>query len=451
MSGLTIRAGDPARSADKIASVLATGWGVAATLAAPMLRLNLRRRATVGREIISRLPERRGLDDTPRPVGPLLWMHAASVGETLSMLPVLEALRSRVKVLLTTGTVTSQKLLEQRIPESGLAGDVLYRFAPLDVPLWVTRFLSHWRPDAVCFVESELWPNQIAACQAMGIPLMLINARMSDRSFTRWRRVSGFARRLLSSFTLIHARGEQDAGRFTALGAFAVETPGDLKFAAAPLPVDQVELRRLAQEISGRPVWLAASTHQGEESAIAEVHRRVAPQHPGLLTIIAPRHPDRGKALAAALRAPRRAAGEGPPAGEGIWIVDTIGELGLWYRLAPTTFVGRSLLLPGGGQNPLEPARLGCAVVVGPYTGNFAEPVARLRDAGGLVEVADVAALTEVVAAMLRDPEQRASMGQRAAALAGSHADLPMRTAEALLSHFPAPRPMPSVTARTSA
>ena len=158
------------------ASALAAGWTIVATLLAPVLRLNLRRRAANGREIAARLPERRGIDPTPRPAGPLLWMHAASVGETMSILPVLEALRHRTKVLLTTGTVTSQALLDRRIPEQGLSNDVLHRFAPLDVPSWVARFLSHWRPDAACFVESELWPNQLAACQAMGIPLMLVNA-----------------------------------------------------------------------------------------------------------------------------------------------------------------------------------------------------------------------------------------------------------------------------------
>src|ERR1700727_726476 len=165
---------------------MATGWTVTTTLLAPALRLNLRRRVRTGREIAERLPERFGIDPTPRPPGPLLWMHAASVGETMFILPVLVALRHRVKVLLTTGTVTSQALLDQRIPEQGLTGDVLHRFAPLDVPAWVARFLLHWRPEAACFVESELWPNQLAACRARGIKRMLLNARMCDRSFAQW-------------------------------------------------------------------------------------------------------------------------------------------------------------------------------------------------------------------------------------------------------------------------
>ncbi|HEY4043300.1 MAG TPA: 3-deoxy-D-manno-octulosonic acid transferase [Rhodopila sp.] len=419
------------------ASILATGWAMAATALAPALRLNLRRRAATGREISERLAERFGCDSTPRPAGPLVWMHAASVGETMSILPVLDALRPRVKILLTTGTVTSQALLDQRIPDHRLAGDVLYRFAPLDVPSWVARFLSHWRPDAACFVESELWPNQLAACRARGIKLMLLNARMSDRSFAHWRRAPVFARHLLNEFAVVHARSDQDAARLRALGATHVETLGDLKFAAPPLPVDQAELERLKATLAARPIWVAASTHPREEAMIAEAHRTLAESHPGLLTIIVPRHPDRGPALATDLQAPRRAAGQDPPTGAGIWIADTVGELGLWYRLAPIALVGRSLIAPGGGQNPLEPARLGCAIAVGRYTGNFADHVALLRDAGGLVQVADAASLARFVSAMLGCSDQRRLLGENATASIRRYSDLPARSAEALLSLVP--------------
>jgi 3-deoxy-D-manno-octulosonic-acid transferase len=321
-----------------------------------------------------------------------------------------------------------------------LTGHVLHRFAPLDVPAWVSHFLSHWRPDVACFVESELWPNQLAACQARGIPLMLVNARMSDRSFGHWRSVPGFARHLLGAFDRIQARGEQDAERLRMLGARSVDAPGDLKFAAPALPADPLEHARLATLLADRPVWLAASTHPGEEALVAAAHGMIAVTHPGLLTIIAPRHPDRGASLAAELRAPRRAAGDGPK--DGIWIADTLGELGLWYRLAPIAFVGRSLVSPGGGQNPLEPARLGCAIAVGPYTANFADHVALLRQVGGLVEVADAAALAGFVSRMLNDPALCVQLGERAAASARRHADLPNQTAETLLSLLP-PRSRP--------
>jgi 3-deoxy-D-manno-octulosonic-acid transferase len=354
----------------------------------------------------------------------------------MSVLPVLAALRGRVTVLLTSGTATSQALLDQRIPELGLSGAVIHRFAPLDVPSWIDRFLSHWQPDAACFVESELWPNQLAACCARGIPLMLLNARMSDRSFSRWRWAPGFARHILGGFIRVQARSEQDADRLRLLGARCVDSPGDLKFAASPLPADAAELARLTAVLADRPVWLAASTHPGEEAVVAAAHRLIEATHPGLVTIIAPRHPDRGLALGAELGAPRRAAGEGPPRG-GIWIADTMGELGLWYRLAPIGFVGRSLVAPGGGQNPLEPARLGCAIAVGPYTGNFAEHVALLRDAGGLTEVADAAGLAAFVSAMLDDPARRARAGELAAASVSRHADLPDVTAGRLLALLP--------------
>jgi 3-deoxy-D-manno-octulosonic-acid transferase len=426
---------------DASGRALAAIWSVAATLLAPLLRLNLRRRAARGREIAARLPERRGIDPTPRPQGKLLWIHAASVGETMSILPVLEALRHRANILLTTGTVTSQALLDQRLPQLGLEGAVIHRFAPLDVPAWVARFLSHWRPDAACFVESELWPNQLATCHARGIPLMLLNARMSERSFANWRRVPGLASRVLGGFARIQARGEQDATRLRALGAPHAESPGDLKFAAPPLPADPVDHAHLARLLANRPVWLAASTHPGEEALVAAAHRDLAARYPDLLTIIAPRHPDRGSALAEDLYAPRRSAGQGPPQGAGIWIADTMGELGLWYRLAPITFVGRSLIPPGGGQNPLEPARLACAIAVGPHTANFRDHVALLREAGGLHQVADATALAHFVATMLDHPAQARTLGENAAAAVRRHEDLPSRTAETLLSLLQAAAP----------
>ena len=415
------------------ASILSAGWNAAATLLSPALRLNLYRRAGHGKEIAARLRERWGIDPTPRPPGPLLWMHAASVGETVSILPVLAALEARVTVVLTTGTATSQSLLDSRLPEQNLSGHVLHRFAPLDVPAWVGRFLRHWRPDAAAFIESELWPNQIAACRSAGIPLMLVNARMSDSSYRNWCRVPALARRVLASFNRVQARGDEDARRLRALGARAVDSPGDLKFAAPPLPMDPGELRRLSALLSGRPVWLAASTHPGEEAVIAAAHHALAASYPGLLTIIAPRHPDRGATLAAQFVAPRRSLGQSPPA-QGLWIADTMGEMGLWYRLAPVVFVGRSLIAPGGGQNPLEPARLGCAIAVGPYTGNFSDHIALLRDAGGLLEVADADDLSRFVGRMLDNPEQRRQSGQRAAASVHRYQDLPERTAETLLS-----------------
>jgi 3-deoxy-D-manno-octulosonic-acid transferase len=414
-------------------------WAGAATAASPALRVWLRLRLRRGKEVAGRLTERRGQADQPRPAGRLLWLHAASVGETVSILPVLEALEARapaLTLLVTTGTVTSANLLATRL---GPGGRVLHRFVPLDVPAWTRRFLDHWRPDAAAFVESELWPNLLDACRRRGVPMMLVNARLSARSHARWSRLPGFARHILGGFTLIQAQSEADAARLRALGGRCVTAPGNLKFAAPPLPVDQTALAGLRDRLAGRSIWLAASTHPGEETLVFGVHRTLAVAHPGLLTIVAPRHPERGVRIAAEagdLAVTRRGAGEAPP-DAGVWIVDTLGELGLWYRLAPIVFVGRSLLPPGGGQNPLEPARLGCAIAVGPHTGNFLAPVQSLTEVGALYRVADAAALARWVDAMLRDPGARDAMGRAAEAAASRYADLPDRTAEAMLGLLP--------------
>jgi 3-deoxy-D-manno-octulosonic-acid transferase len=419
-------------------SLLPGLWARSATLAAPGLRLMLRARLRRGKELDGRLPERQGVETAPRPAGRLLWLHAASVGETVSVLPVLEALANRapdVTMLLTTGTVTSARLLASRLPELGLERRVLHRFVPLDVPVWVARFLDHWRPDAAGFVESELWPNLLAACRARLIPVMLVNARMSPRSYARWRRAPALAHRVLGSFTRVQAQSETDAERLRDLGARAVTAPGNLKFAAPPLPVDLAELASLRQSLSGRPIWLAASTHPGEDALVVQAHRDLAARHRGLLTIIAPRHPERGARIAAAIGdvpATRRAAGEPPPA-EGVWIADTLGELGLLYRLAGIAFVGRSLVPPGGGQNPLEPARLGCAVAAGPFTDNFTSAVQALEACGGLARVHDAASLAAWVDRMLGDPERREAMGLAARGACARYADLPDRTAAVLL------------------
>jgi 3-deoxy-D-manno-octulosonic-acid transferase len=352
----------------------------------------------------------------------------------VSILPVISALPAHCPVLLTTGTVTSAELLAKRLPELGLTGRVIHRFVPLDVPAWVARFLDHWRPDAAGFVESELWPNLLAGCRQRHIPVMLINARMSARSFSNWSRLPGFARHVLSGFDLIQAQTEAYAERLRRLGGGRVTAPGDLKFSAPELPADCAELQRLREVLGDRPAWLAASTHPGEDELIFAAHRLIAASNPGLLTVLVPRHPERGERivrLAGDVPVSRRAAGQAPPA-SGVWIADTLGELGLFYRLAPIVFVGRSLVQPGGGQNPLEPARLGCAVAVGPFTGNFDSATEVLSDAGALARVRDAATLAAWVDDMLRHPERRAAMGAAAAAASGRFAELPAQTAAAL-------------------
>jgi 3-deoxy-D-manno-octulosonic-acid transferase len=425
--------------------VIATLYAGAATLAAPALRALLRRRVKQNREIAARLPERWGEDATPRPPGRLLWLHGASVGEVLSIFPLLHALAAEapdVSVLVTTGTVTSAALFDRRLPEFSLSAGALHRFVPLDVPAWVARFLDHWRPDAAGFVEQEVWPNLLAACAARNVPTLLLNARLSARSFARWQRVGGFARETFGRFDGVLAQSDRDASRIAALGGRAVSAPGNLKFAADKLPAEPKQLQALARVIAGRPVWLAASTHPGEDAPVLQAHAALAERHDPLLTIIVPRHPSRGAEVArimAGWPVARRSDGQAPPDGSGIWIGDTLGELGLFYRLAPIAFIGGSMV-PHGGQNPLEAARLGCAVAVGPRTENFAEAVAVLCAAGALTVVADPAALAGWVDSLLKSPDGRRRMGEAGIAAAGRYADLPRQIAAVLLASLPAAR-----------
>jgi len=397
----------------------------AARIAPPALRYMLRKRAARGKEISARLPEREGISTLQRPHGKLVWVHAASVGETMSVLPVLQELSGRIHILLTTGTVTSAQLAAERLPQGAI-----HQFVPLDVPAWAARFLAHWRPDVAVFLESEIWPNLLAGCDALHIPRLLLNARISGNSTANWRHVPKLARRLLGGFSAILAQSAQDAVNFRLLGGRVLEW-GNLKFVAAPLPVDTAALAVLQAQIPG-PVWLAASTHPGEEKIIATAHADLLAQCPDLVTIIAPRHPERGPEVAALCGgAPSRALGQAPEPGK-IYVADTLGELGLFYRLAPFAFIGNSLV-GHGGHNIIEPALLARAVIAGPHLENFMEAAALLRAANMLVEVEDATSLTKVAAAWLAVPPD----GAAAAACFAGAAELPRRVASLIMSQIP--------------
>lgn len=384
----------------------------AGPLAQPLLAWRLRR----GKEDPARLAERYGVASRARPAGPLVWVHAASVGETVSVLPLVDRIvaGARLNVLLTSGTVTSARIAEAR-----LGAGLIHQYAPLDGPRFVRRFLDHWRPGLAIFAESELWPNMILEAAGRGIGLCLVNARMSDRSFNRWRgRGAAMARQLLGRFELCLAQSEIDAGRLSALGAARVSTTGNLKFDVPPPPAAEADLAQLSAAIAARPCWAAASLHPGEDETVLEAHALIAAARPGLLTILAPRHPERGaeiaaRARAAGLRTACRSSERVPQSGTDVFVMDSIGELGLVFRLALVAFMGGSLV-PHGGQNPIEPAKLGAGIVHGPHVANFADIYAALDASGGALTAGDAAGIAGHVATLLDDRAAAAMQAQAA-------------------------------------
>jgi 3-deoxy-D-manno-octulosonic-acid transferase len=382
--------------------------------AVPLANLLLKYRLKRGKEHGGRVAERRGASAVARPDGPLVWMHGASVGEILSILPMIERVRSRdIGILVTSGTVASAGLAEQRMPPG-----VIHQFIPLDLPQFVTRFLDHWHPDLALFVESDLWPNLIVAASDRGIPLILINGRVSERSFRRWRLAPRTIGALLGRFDLCLAQSAEDAARYARLGAPRYVTTGNLKLDAPAPPADPEKLQALKAAIWTRPVIGAASTHPGEETAIIDAHRRLMHTFPGLLTVLAPRHPERGQGIsdiarAAGLKAALRSRGELPDRTTEIYVADTLGELGLVYRIAPIVFIGGSLI-GHGGQNPIEAAKLGAAILHGPHVWNFAEIYTALDAAGGAELVTDAGKLTLRLGSWLKDAEARDKVAQTA-------------------------------------
>ena len=384
----------------EIALALYRGIG---RLASPAVRLLLAARTRAGKEDPARRDERLGRPLRPRPAGPLVWIHAASVGETVSTLPLIGRLvAADVAVLVTTGTVTSARIAADRLPAGAF-----HQYVPVDLAPCVDRFLAHWRPGAALFVESEIWPTTIDRTRRAGIPLVLVNARMSRRSFARWSRLGGLPRALFGRFTAALAQAAGDGERLAALGVPGVSVTGNLKFDGLPLTCDAAEAERLARAIGDRPSWVAASTHPGEEEVATLAHRAARASLPGLLTVIAPRHPERGDALRrafaeAGLSVASRSLGEWPEATTDVYLADTIGEMGLVYRAAPIAFVGGSIT-PRGGQNPIEPALLGVAVVHGPSTHNFAEVYGDLDALGAATAITGAEDLAAAIVRLTTD------------------------------------------------
>src|SRR5215216_1032681 len=342
----------------------------------PLSPALISRRLKLGKEDPARVGERRGLSADVRPIGPLVWIHGASVGEVLAAAALIERLRALdLRILLTSGTVTSAAIVAKRFP-----ADVIHQYVPYDSPRYVARFLDHWRPSLALFIESDLWPNLILSSAARRLPMMLINGRMSQRSFPRWQRLQGTISALLGKFDVCLAQSQTDADRFTTLGSRNVVVTGNLKLDVPAPPADANKLDMLMSMTRGRPVVVAASTDPGE--AIA---RMIA---------------------AAGLNPTLRSHEDLPTATTDIYVADTMGELGLFYRLAPIVFMGGSLV-EHGGQNPIEAIKLGASVIHGPHVFNFTDVYEALDAAGGARRADTQEALIKQLGQMLDDPKAR--------------------------------------------
>ncbi len=414
----------------------------ATTLLEPLAPLVIARRLRHGKEDPLRRQERLGRSTVSRPQGPLMWIHAASVGESLSVLPLVERLTRfhGTSVLFTTMTPSAAAALATRQPP-----DCIHQYIPFDTPRAVARFLDRWQPDTALWVESELWPNLLLETQRRDITTALVNGRLSDRSFARWSRVPAFSRRLVGGFTTILVPDKSQGRQFTALGAAQVMVTGDLKATVGPPQADPAALTCLRDGLAGRRVWLAISTHEGEERLACDIHLDLAATIDGLLTVIVPRHPARadsiaGEAAARGLTVARRSRADMPNAATDIFLGDSIAEMGLYLGLGNPVFIGKSMF-EHGGHNPREAAWLEKAIVFGPHMQNFAAIARRLTAAGGAVGVGDATSLRDRIAGLLGDDPACRTMGKRARTIVESDAagvlDRALEALQPLFDHAP--------------
>ncbi len=412
--------------------LLLRAYGRLADLSAPFVFRRIRDRLVSHGVSPARARERLGHATRARPPGPLIWFHGASVGETLSALPVIAALRRRqprLAILVTSGTASSAAVLADRLPPGAV-----HQFAPLDSKAALRRFHDHWQPDLLVLMESEIWPQMIATAPC---PVVLLNARLSARTLTRWQKLGPAAGWLLGRFARIETQTDDGTAGLLALGMAQdrIRTGGNLKAAAPPPGAPAADLATLHDALGDRPRWLAASTHPGEEAAILAAHRTLCATWPDLCLILAPRHPERADRIAtqitdAGLTLTRRSAGRGSAAQ--VYLADTLGDMGLWYRLCPITFAGGSLT-PNGGHNPWEGAALGTALLTGSHLANCAQDWLMLQDAGAARTGLDAAGLTPALHALLGDPAAVARMGAAAQdCIAAQTGDLDRRAGDLL-------------------
>lgn len=395
--------------------------GVAA-VSAPLVWYRVSRKLAKHGVTPARRRERLGHATLPRPEGRLIWFHAASVGESLSVLALARRMLDRdetAHVLITSGTASSAEVLDRRMP----AGCV-HQFAPLDRRDALKRFLAHWRPDAAIFVESELWPQMLVMAHQAGVPLALVNARMSTASLKNWQRFDTTARFLMGLFTTIRTQDQRTLDGVIGLGADPerVMLGPNLKAMSDPLPVDEFAYSRIEDAYSGM-VWVAASTHPGEEEKVIDAQIRLADMVRGVRLILVPRHPERAAEIAAMVEAKEltctRRSQSADPGDCEVYIADTLGEMGLWYQLASVVFLGGSFGR-AGGHNPYEPAQMNCALISGRRVANFTDVYEAFTEAGAVRMVKNAKELAAAVALLLTDLEEQRGQKSVAQSLARS-------------------------------
>lgn len=372
-----------------------------------VIKRYINKRKENGKEDLKRFNERIGRPTMERPVGKLIWMHGASVGESLSMLPLINKLLEvypELNIMVTTGTVTSAELMNKRLPERAF-----HQYIPIDNPAFVNRFIKHWHPDLALWFESDFWPALLSGIKRKNIPLVLVNGRISNKSFKRWQQFDYISKELLSCFTFCLGQSEEDAYRLRVLGAKDSMCLGNIKYAGINPPVDEQKLADIKQQIGSRPLWVASSTHNDEEVNIAKVHQKLKQTFPDLLTLIAPRHPQRGEEIqnsvnTLGLKTALRSKAEKITPQTDVYIADTIGEVGIWYTLSQLVFIGGSLI-PHGGQNFIEPSRFRDAVMVGPYMHNFTDAMNRAKKADAIIQVNNCDELCETALQLLSNKE----------------------------------------------
>lgn len=412
---------------------LLSTWIVLTRLASPVGTLIVGARRRRGKEDPARSSERLGHPSATRPQGSLVWVHAVSVGEAMAAMPVIDRLTAEgLSVLVTTVTTTSAALVGHR-----LRPGLIHQFAPLDLAGPVDRFLAHWHPDLAVFVESEIWPVAIGRLADHGIPLVVANARLSPRSFRGWQRASSAARAVFRRMSMVLAQTDDDAMRFSRLGAPEVATFGNIKFDAGVPDVDLADLDALRKGIGERPMVLAASTHPGEDEVVLTALLKLRESRPETLLVIVPRHPVRGSDVAllseaTGLATRRRSSGELPDATTEVYVADTLGELGAFFRLADVVLMGGTFVDGIGGHNLIEPARLGAAVISGPHFSNWLDIYRAFIDAGGLRIVHSSVELADATLGLIDNPALRTAQAKAGERVVSGSAGAVGRTIEAI-------------------